>query len=131
MHKEVLLGCAPLLKENDFSADHYLEYIDETLRAYKTSISNIVCVMEDRCVTNRRLYDISDVSLVGCYFHKFNLALESCIETKNGLSSALNVFRDVMYQSRNPARFRELTHVEAILPKKLAERVIFTCSEDI
>lgn len=75
IYREVLLGCALLLQDENLSTNQYLEYINNMLKFYKKSIFNLVCLIRDNWSTNRRLSDISVITLTGCFFHKSHLSL--------------------------------------------------------
>lgn len=81
MHKEVLLGCTPLLLGDDLSADQNLNYINDKLKAHFDIIFNVVHGIRHSCLIRRRLSYIAGLPIFGCYSHKLNSAIESWIKT--------------------------------------------------
>lgn len=95
---ELLLACAPLVKEDDLGADQHLSFVKETLKLYGKSMDNVICYIGDNCPVNQRLSTISNTPLIGCYSHKLNLAVEEWITDQVKLTDAIKKVRDVMVQ---------------------------------
>lgn len=118
---ETLIACAPLLNEEDLSADQHFDFLVESLSVYGRSLGDVVCLVGDNCSVNQRLSNLCGIPLIGCYSHKFNLAVEHWIKLQPGLDDALETMRKLMKQLRtlkNSARLRNLTHLGALLPNE-------------
>lgn len=119
--RETLLAIAPLLQEDDLGAEQHLAFIEATLKIYGKNLSNVIAFIGDNCSVNKSLSTISEIPLIGCASHKFNLAVEQWIESHQETNRALKVIHDLMIQLRtlkNAAKLREMTHLGAIAPNE-------------
>ena len=115
---ETLLACAPLLDEGDLGAEQHLSFLEATLEVFDKTFANVVCLIGDNCSVNQKLSSISLLPLVGCVSHKFNLAVESWIESQPELKDGMKCVHDLMLRLRtikNAARLRQFTHLRALL----------------
>ena len=109
---EPLIACAPLLVEGDLSADQHGSFMRESQELYGKTLDNVPSLIGDNCCTNQCLATMIGKALIGCYAHKFNLAVEHWIDKQPNLGESLNTLRALMSQLRtikNSAKLRELT----------------------
>ena len=88
-YTEMLLACGPLDKEDDLSADQHVQFLHTTLEFYNKNIKDVVALVSDNCAVNRKISNLTNIPLIGCASHKFNLAVELWISTYDGLPDAL------------------------------------------
>ncbi|RHZ16442.1 hypothetical protein DYB31_000992, partial [Aphanomyces astaci] len=72
-----LLAMSPLLKPDSMDADAHIAFIEETLGLYGKELANLAFLTGDNCSTNVSMAAKMGVPLVGCYSHKFNLAMKA------------------------------------------------------
>lgn len=77
----IMLACAPLIDEEDLSAKENITVLEETVEVYGKEVGNVMCFIGDNWKVNRSLSSQTNIPLVGCYSHKFNLAIERWITT--------------------------------------------------
>jgi len=69
-------------------------------------------IIGDNCSTNKRIADIMEHPLIGCFSHKFNLAIKKWIKEQMGLCNAIDAVADVIKHAstmKNAAALRALT----------------------
>ena len=106
----VLLAIAPPIDEESYNADEHITFIEGTLSIYGKSLGDVCVFVGDNCETNQSISRKTGIALIGCYSHKFNLAvkahLDECRE-KNAIAAV----HDLMVELRtlkNAARLRKL-----------------------
>jgi hypothetical protein len=79
--QEVLLACSPLEDETDLGAESHVKFINDTLSIYgKTVENNVLFICGDNASTNQAIAAIFGKPFIGCYSHKFNLAMQKIFE---------------------------------------------------
>ena len=86
-----LLGMAPLLKEDTQDAQAYVVFMRATLNEYAKSFDDVAFIVADNCNTNGSIARICGVPLVGCYSHKFNLAIKAYMSEYEDALSSVNL----------------------------------------
>lgn len=112
VHKETLLALAPLLNEETLGAEQHIEFIGATLELYNKALDNVVAFIGDNCATNRKISNETNIPLIGCASHRFNLAIHAWLKENEEFSTTLEAIHDLMIQLRqlkNSARLRSLT----------------------
>ncbi|KAF0744563.1 hypothetical protein Ae201684P_018845 [Aphanomyces euteiches] len=71
-----LLALAPLLDDGRLDAPAHANFSRETLKIYGKSMDNVAFFVGDNCSTNGSIARLCGVPLIGCYSHKFNLAVK-------------------------------------------------------
>ena len=61
-----LLVIAPLLNEEDMTAQSYKDFIETTLQIYGKNSNNVLFLTGDNCPTNKVLADLMNNLLIGC-----------------------------------------------------------------
>lgn len=89
---ETFLSCSRLSAESDISASLQRTFVSETLDVLSKTGTNVVCVIGDNCSVNNRLSSLTSIPLIGCYSHKFNLAVEEWITNQLGCRMSLRRF---------------------------------------
>jgi len=78
-----------MLDEQHLDAAEHVKLFKSTLQSYGKSIDNIVVIIGHNCSTNNKIVDIMEHPLIGCFSHKFNLAIKKWIEEQMGLCNAI------------------------------------------
>lgn len=117
IHEEPLLAMAPLVNEEQLGAEQHIEFMNATLHLYSKSMNNVVVLIGDNCSTNKKISNDTNIPLIGCASHRFNLAVNFWLEQKSEFASILVKINELMVQLRqlkNAARLRALTDLCAI-----------------
>lgn len=120
-YNEALIVCSPLIEEKDFSAKQRFPFFYETL-ANDNDKSNVSFLIEDSCLGTHKISSVISIPLIGCFCHKFNLAVEKWILEESVLPDALQTVHNLIPSLRtlnNTARLREVTNLETVLPKEI------------
>ncbi len=83
----VLLGFTPLLEESDMSSQSHMELIEYVLSIFGKNLSNVICFIGDNCNMNKSFANLCGLPLVGCYAHRFNLAVNEYLSVHEILLS--------------------------------------------
>ncbi|KAH9181435.1 hypothetical protein AeNC1_016589, partial [Aphanomyces euteiches] len=78
--KAPLLALASLLDDGRLDAPAHVNFIRETLKIYGKSMDNVAFFVGDNCSTNGSIARLCGVPLIGCYSHKFNLAVKRALQ---------------------------------------------------
>ena len=62
----------------------------DTLESYDKSIKNVLLLTCDNCSTNKKTAVISQVPMIGCASHGFNLAVETYLEQHAALQQVVH-----------------------------------------
>jgi hypothetical protein len=74
--EEILLTCSPLDDESDLGAESHAQFIMDTLELYGKNKEDILFICGDNASTNQAIANILAKPFIGCYSHKFNLAMQ-------------------------------------------------------
>ena len=92
----VLLCCGPQEQpdENDlpgieFTAADIGDHIINQLRVFNKTLANVDCLVCDNCAVNRKLAELMEKPMVGCYSHRLNLAIANIFCDQTGLSTII------------------------------------------
>eukprot|EP01038_Epipyxis_sp_PR26KG_P016908 gene16908-23203_t len=77
-HK-LLLSIAPLLEETNQNADNHVETIIQTLADYGRPKESLTFLVADNTGVNPSIARKLSIPFIGCFSHKFNLALQEVI----------------------------------------------------
>jgi hypothetical protein len=73
------------------SAHSHIQYIDGTLSLYgKTIKQNVLFFCGDNCSTNQKIAKDTGKPLIGCYSHRWNLAMQSLYAQDSELFTKVN-----------------------------------------
>jgi len=76
--KRPLLSCGPLLDETSLNAQNHIDYFDDVLHTFDKSLrENVVYFVGDNCATNKAISRQTDIPLIGCASHRFQLAVKT------------------------------------------------------
>ncbi|KAG2830068.1 hypothetical protein PC129_g5623 [Phytophthora cactorum] len=117
VYREVLLGCSPPLNEKKYTAEEHYELLRYVLAIYGKSITSPAVLIGDNCSTNMSLADLIEVPLIGCGFHKLNLAVKSFLSQRPVVKKTISEVDKVVSQLRNlkaAGALRELTPLCAV-----------------
>jgi hypothetical protein len=64
MDKESLLAVAPLVNDEQLEAKHYIKFMHATLHLYRKDLDNIVDLIGDNFITNKKISNNTGNSLV-------------------------------------------------------------------
>ena len=70
--------------EKDYSAKAHKAKIEAVLLIFNRSRDSIIFVVGDNCSTNKKFARLCHVPLVGCYNHRFNLAVNYNKDQQHG-----------------------------------------------
>lgn len=84
-------------KEYTISAVAHSRFFNETLEMYGKSIKNVSFLSGDSCKTNLKIANDNGLPLIGCYSHRFNLAVKQYI-SKSGLDEAIKKIHKIMVE---------------------------------
>lgn len=74
--EKILLSIAPLFDETSLSAENHKEYVEEILKEYGRSLSNVLFLCGDNCNLNIAISSSTNIPLIGCASHRLHLATE-------------------------------------------------------
>lgn len=95
-----MLACAPQHEEQDLSSKQHIEFLKPTLEVHNQTLKNIIRLAGDNCSVNQKDTTLKNISLIGCYSHTFNLAVDNWISSQYNLEEAFQVLRTRMSQVR-------------------------------
>ena len=101
-----LLAFTYFLDETKFKASSHAEFIRSTLELYNLQEERLICLIGDKCSTNKLVSDLMLVPLVGCHSHRLNLAIEAYNKEHLGNDCemhkmALNDFKSIKLKLQN------------------------------
>lgn len=82
---------APMCDEDNYGAEEHFEYVSIVPSVYGKTMAKFVATVGDNKYTNNAFYRRFGPSLVGCYSHRYNLAIKHF----------LSEHRDVLLNVRN------------------------------
>jgi hypothetical protein len=72
-----LLAFSPLRDETSQDASTHVLFLEDTLKLYGKTLSNVCCLIGDNCSTNKAVANLCKIPLVGCHSHILNLAVKN------------------------------------------------------
>ena len=78
--KVVLLAIAPPIDKESYTADEQIIFIEQMLLIYGKTMQDVCVLVGGNCETNRYISKKKGVALIGCYSHKFNLAVKAHLQ---------------------------------------------------
>lgn len=115
-YDSVLLSFTQFIGESTLGWDTHLKLIDFIFNVVRKSLENVVCIVWDSCMTNRKLASYSDCGLIGCSSHPFQLAVNAFIEIQGkDVTTIIDVVRELMKKHRMlnlSAKLSKHTHLK-------------------
>lgn len=112
-YDSVLLGCSPMGDEDSLDATEHYRFVEEVLKIFGKSWDNVAALVGDNCSTNRCFTRRVGPLFVGCYSHRYNLAMKDVISLSlPEVGHVRELMRKLSYQIP-AARLRRLTHLKA------------------
>ncbi|GMF28627.1 unnamed protein product [Phytophthora fragariaefolia] len=93
---KVLLAFTPLI--DDDATDHTVTFLKGIFHYFNRDVTDIIYMVADNCAVNRKVADVLEVRLVGCAFHRLNLAAQLFIADH---ASLLDKLQSLMRKLRN------------------------------
>jgi hypothetical protein len=88
-----LLAFSPLFDESDFTAVPHYDFMTNILEnVFGKTWDNVVCLSGDNCSTNKALATLAGKPLVGCFAHRFNIEVQTYLETHNAVLEQVYAF---------------------------------------
>jgi len=106
--KKGFTSIAPLLEEDDFGAEAHIDFIEATLDVYGKRISDISFFVGDNCNVNHCIANIAQKPLIGCYSHKFNLAVEEYLMKYENILDKVHILMVKLRNIKNRGKLRKL-----------------------
>jgi hypothetical protein len=109
-----LLAMAPLLDDDRLDATAHCDFIRATLEVFSKDLSGLAFISADNCATNGAIARLLGVPLVGCYSHKFNLAMQQFLADHVELLSSINILMGQLGRLRAGGQLRRLTELRPV-----------------
>ncbi|RHY26879.1 hypothetical protein DYB32_007205 [Aphanomyces invadans] len=109
-----LLAMSPLLELDRLDADAHIDFIDSTLGTYGKQTSDIAFVTADNCATNASIASKLGVPLVGCYSHKFNLAMKAYLVDYESELAAVHAIMGRLGRLRAGGELKRYTELKPV-----------------
>ena len=68
----------------------YIDYISFDLSLYNQYLSNVITLIADSCNTSKKMAKERKIQFVGCFSHRYNLAMDHFLEHKNNQISKVD-----------------------------------------
>lgn len=108
-----LLGFSSMGDETSLDADKHVKYLSYVPCLFCYSWDNVLCLIGDKCNTNRDLATKVNLSLLGCARHSFNLAVwDILLEHKDLLKKVNDLILKLKILLR-PVKLAKLTGFQA------------------
>ena len=104
-----------LLEESDdtsgmkFDARAYCKLFEETLNFYDKTLADVCVLIGDNCSTNKALASLLGVHFMGCYSHRFNLAVKKYLIQYGTVLTRLETLCKRLRTLKHSAELREVT----------------------
>lgn len=106
--KKLLLAFSPFEDETSQNSDQHIQFCNFVLTLYNKTLDNVVALIGDNCSTNKAFARKADRKFVGCYSHRFNLAVKDVL---NESKDELEKVRKIMIKLRTPIAAGKLRHM--------------------
>ena len=93
--KVVLLGISPPENEEHLDTREHVTFLENTLHFYGKNLDNVLFFVADNCSVNKSISTTTGIPMIGCYSHKFNLAVKLYIE-EDHIAADIQVVHDLM-----------------------------------
>lgn len=100
--------------EETQNANEHYEFILFVLSVYGKTMQNVVAVVGDNCNTNRAMSRRIGPIFVGCYSHRFNLAVRDLLSKYKKVTSKVQQVMKKLSYSIPAAQLRKLTPLKAV-----------------
>ena len=113
--KSPLIAFAPLLNEEDLTADSHVQFIDATLAIFgksRNNIGNIGCDNENH---NKAISRILKVPMIGCASHRFNLAVNHILAGYEEILQKIHSLMKRLRTLKNAAALRKKTDLRPVM----------------
>lgn len=108
----------PFENEECLDSASHKDFLEFVLSIFNKSLENVVCPIGENCATNKAVADLLQTPIVGCYSHRFNLAVGDILGDYDDVIES--VYR-IMVKLRNlipAANLRKHTNLRPILNNK-------------
>ncbi|GAB1602785.1 hypothetical protein Ahia01_000558600 [Argonauta hians] len=112
-YRSALLSFLPLINET-LTASDLVDFISYTLSLYGKSFENVVAIICDNAEVNKSITKLSDIPLVVCASHKFNLAVSAYLENEKLLLDKINNLMGKLKSFKLADKLREMTTIKPI-----------------
>lgn len=113
-YSKILLAMSPLGAEDNFSADAHYDLIKFVVTiVFGKSMECIVAIIGDNCNTNRALGRHFNAHFVGCYSHRFNLAVKDVLTNNTLTIEKVQKIMKKLSCQLPAAKLRRFTHLKA------------------
>jgi hypothetical protein len=109
-----LLAMAPLLDDDRLDAAAHCDFIRATLDVFGKDVADLAFLSADNCATNGAIARMLGVPLVGCYSHKFNLAMQQLLAGHEDVLNAVNILMGQLGRLRPAGQLRRLTDLRPV-----------------
>jgi len=110
-----LLAMAPLVQEDSQDADAHIEFLEVTIAEYGLGVDDIAFLTADNCATNGAIARKMGLPLVGCYSHKFNLAMQNFLLNHEHSLDNVNAIMKVLKRLGPAYQLKAYTELRAVL----------------
>ncbi|XP_036367828.1 uncharacterized protein LOC118767407 [Octopus sinensis] len=114
----VLLAFSPMVSETSITASDYVEFIEYVLSVYNKNLENVVAITGDNTEVNKSIANLCRIPLIGCAFHKFNLAVSAYLDKQEVLLNKINTLMGKLKSLKLAGKLREKTPLQPIQRNK-------------
>lgn len=120
-YKEAMLARSSMSCEENIITVNQETFLHDARDVYSKTIENVGCLIGGKCPVNQNISSFTGIPFLGCFSHKFNLALEGWISVQPHLPDALRRLCDLMSLLRivnHSAKISDITRLGAFLANK-------------
>ena len=114
-YEKVLLAFAPLIHDEDLSADSHHETLFEILKSFGKNFSNIAGIIGDNCSVNQSLARKCKCYLVGCASHRLNLSIQKYLDNFTFITDAVRNIIISLRTIKNRAALKKVSPLSPVL----------------
>lgn len=114
VHYQRFLTIAPPLDETAYGAESQASFIVDTVEAYNRTKNSILFLVGDNTNTNPATAAKLDVPFIGCASHRFNLAVQSYLDTYDEITSSINNLMKSLSNIKKAGKLRLKTDLEPV-----------------
>ncbi len=106
-----LLSFSPLEDDSNLNAEEHISFMNYVLDLYGKSCSNVRALIDDNATVNRSISSKTDIPLIGCSSHRFNLAVNDILTSYEQILGKINRLMVKLRSLTISARLRKFTHL--------------------
>jgi hypothetical protein len=110
-----LLSLSPFEEETSFGAENHCEYLHTVLQMYNRKVSDVLFLVADNCPTNKKVAEIMRVYFIGCFSHRFNLAVNLYLASVESIIIKVEGVMRKLRTLKLAGQLRQKNHLRAIL----------------